>query len=75
VKQLAGMMLKLALAYPEYRPSAAQSEGWSPRRREVLRQGLPGRAEPGAQITNTMRDLGWRPRVNMQRALKRIFDA
>jgi nucleoside-diphosphate-sugar epimerase len=27
------------------------------------------------KITNTMNDLGWKPRVNMQQALKNIFDA
>jgi nucleoside-diphosphate-sugar epimerase len=27
------------------------------------------------RIAGTMKDLGWRPRVDMRQALKRIFDA
>ena len=29
----------------------------------------------GPRIDNTCRELGWKPKVNMKRALKNIFDA
>ncbi|MCC6473027.1 MAG: bifunctional UDP-4-keto-pentose/UDP-xylose synthase [Burkholderiales bacterium] len=75
VKDLASMMVKLALAYPEYRDAA--------RRVKLLRttaQRYYGRGYQDVQhrvprITNTMRDLAWKPRVGMRDALRLIFDA
>lgn len=75
VRELAGMMLQLAKAYPEYRDNAA--------RVQIVEVGSAEYYGPGYQdvqnrvpaIANTMQDLGWTPKVDMQTALKRIFDA
>jgi nucleoside-diphosphate-sugar epimerase len=75
VKELAGMMVKLALDYPEYRANAKKvrllrttAEGYYGKGYQDVQSRVPG-------ISGTTRDLGWRPRVGMQQALKRIFDA
>jgi len=75
VKELARMMLKLALAYPEYRPSARKVRLVATTAEKYYGKGYQDVQNRVPKITNTMRDLGWRPRVNMQQALKRIFDA
>ena len=49
VRELATMMLDLALTYPEYRDLAAQGADRRDDGGRVLRQGLPGRAEPRAE--------------------------
>jgi len=75
VRDLAGMMVKLALDYPEYRANAKKvrllkttAEGYYGKGYQDVQNRVPG-------ISSTMKDLGWKPRVNMQQALKRIFDA
>jgi len=75
VKDLAQMMVKLALAYPEYRPSARKVKLVATTAETYYGKGYQDVQNRVPKITNTMRDLGWRPRVNMQQALKRIFDA
>ena len=75
VKALAQMMLKLALAYPEYSPSARKVKLVATTAEKYYGKGYQDVQNRVPRITNTMRDLGWRPRVNMQQALKRIFDA
>ncbi|MEI2807228.1 MAG: bifunctional UDP-4-keto-pentose/UDP-xylose synthase [Albidovulum sp.] len=49
VRELATMMLELAAAYPEYREQRRPREGRRDHVRRLLRQGLPGRAEPRAE--------------------------
>ena len=49
VRELATMMLELAKAYPEYRDTAAQVKLVETSVGQLLRQGLPGRAEPRAE--------------------------
>jgi nucleoside-diphosphate-sugar epimerase len=75
VKDLAQMMMKLALAYAEYRPSARKVKLVATTAEKYYGRGYQDVQNRVPKITNTMRDLGWRPRVNMQQALKRIFDA
>jgi nucleoside-diphosphate-sugar epimerase len=75
VKDLAEMMMKLALAYPEYRPSARKVKLVATTAEKYYGKGYQDVQNRVPKITNTMRDLDWRPRVNMQQALKRIFDA
>ena len=75
VKDLAQMMMKFALAYPEYRPSARKVKLVATTAEKYYGKGYQDVRNRVPKITNTMRDLGWRPRVDMQQALKRIFDA
>jgi len=75
VRELARMMVDMALDYPEYRPTA--------RRVKLVHVAADAYYGSGYQdiqtrvpvTTNTRRDLGWRPRVGLRDALARIFDA
>ena len=75
VRDLAGMMLKLALTYPEYQPSARKVKMVVTTADKYYGKGYQDVQNRVPKITNTMKDLDWRPRVNMERALKNIFDA
>ncbi len=75
VKELASMMLKLALTYPEYQPSARKVKMVVTTADKYYGKGYQDVQNRVPKITNTMKDLDWRPRVNMERALKNIFDA
>ncbi len=75
VKELASMMLKLAMTYPEYQPSARKVKMVVTTADKYYGKGYQDVQNRVPKITNTMSDLGWKPRVNMQQALKNIFDA
>jgi nucleoside-diphosphate-sugar epimerase len=75
VRQLAGMMLELALTYKEYKPSAKKVKLVSTTAGKYYGKGYQDVQNRVPKIANTMKDLGWRPRFNMQQSLKRIFDA
>ena len=75
VKALARMMVDLALQYPEYRPSARKVKLVATTAEKYYGKGYQDVQNRVPRIANTMRDLGWRPRVSMKQALKRIFDA
>ncbi len=62
IRDLATMMLDLAKHYPEYRDSAARGEDRRDHVGRVLRQGLPGRAEPRAEDRQHLR----RPRLGAE---------
>jgi nucleoside-diphosphate-sugar epimerase len=75
VRDLAGMMVKLALDYPEYRANARKVKLVKTTAAQYYGKGYQDVQNRVPKITQTTRDLGWKPRVNMQLALKRIFDA
>jgi nucleoside-diphosphate-sugar epimerase len=75
VKTLAAMMVKLALAYPEYRDSAKKVKLIETTAMQYYGKGYQDVQNRVPKIANTMKELGWKPRVDMQQALKRIFDA
>jgi nucleoside-diphosphate-sugar epimerase len=74
VKDLAAMMVKLALSIPEYANArkvklvATSADKYYGKGYQDVQNRVP-------KITNTSKDLAWRPQVNMQDALKRIFEA
>ena len=75
VKELAEMMLKLAMDYPEYRDTAKQvnlvetsSEAYYGKGYQDVQNRVP-------KITNTRADLEWSPQVTMADALRFIFDS
>jgi nucleoside-diphosphate-sugar epimerase len=75
VRELAGMMLKLAAAYPEYRDNARKVRLVNTTAAKYYGKGYQDVRNRVPRIAGTMKDLGWKPRVDMREALKRIFDA
>jgi len=75
VRELAGMMLELAKTYPEYRKNAAKVKLVNTSAAKYYGKGYQDVQNRVPKIENTMKDLGWRPKVDMKTALKRIFDA
>jgi nucleoside-diphosphate-sugar epimerase len=75
VKELAGMMIELALTYPEYRDTARKVRLKTVSAGDYYGRGYQDVQNRVPKIANTMRDLAWKPRFGMQQALKRIFDA
>lgn len=75
VRELAQMMLDLAMTYPEYRETAARVRMVETGSSEYYGQGYQDVQNRVPRIDNTMRDLDWAPRVSMQEALRHIFDA
>jgi len=75
VRELAEMMLKMALGYREYRTSARKVKIVETTAAQYYGPGYQDVQRRTPKIANTRRDLGWRPKVAMQEALTRIFDA
>ena len=75
VRELARMMLALALQYPEYRESAKAVQIVDTTAADYYGQGYQDVQNRVPKIDNTRADLGWAPKVGMDEALRRIFDA
>jgi nucleoside-diphosphate-sugar epimerase len=75
VKELAEMMVKLALEYPEYRDAAKKVKMVRTSSGTYYGKGYQDVQNRVPKITNTMRELGWKPRVGMRDALRNIYDA
>src|SRR6185295_5134941 len=75
VRELATMMLDLAHTYPEYRDLAANVQIVETTADEYYGKGYQDVQNRVPKIDNTRADLDWQPRVAMDEALKRIFDA
>jgi nucleoside-diphosphate-sugar epimerase len=75
VRELATMMLDLALTYPEYRDTARQVKIVDITSAEYYGKGYQDVQNRTPKIANTCADLEWKPTVPMDEALKRIFDA
>lgn len=75
IRELAEMMLKLAARYPEYARQAAKVRITKTTSAEYYGKGYQDMQNRVPHIGNTSRDLKWRPKVGMQEALKRVFDA
>ena len=75
VRELATMMLELALNYPEYRDSAARVKIVETTSAEYYGEGYQDVQNRVPMIANTCTDLDWKPTVPMDEALRRIFDA
>ena len=74
VRELAAMMLELAKTYPEYKESAAKVKIIETTSGEYYGKGYQDVQNRVPRIENTMKDLGWSPKVTMADALKAIFD-
>jgi nucleoside-diphosphate-sugar epimerase len=75
VRELARMMLDLASAYPEYRENAARVKLVDVSSGEYYGKGYQDVQNRVPAIENTKKDLAWAPKVDMQSALRHIFDA
>jgi nucleoside-diphosphate-sugar epimerase len=75
VRELAEMMLQLAKTYPEYRKNAARVKLVETSSAKYYGKGYQDVQNRVPKIDNTMKDLGWKPKVDMKTALKHIFDA
>jgi nucleoside-diphosphate-sugar epimerase len=75
VRELARMMLDLAMTYPEYRDSAAKVKLVETTADAYYGKGYQDVQNRVPKIDNTCADLGWRPTVTMEESLRRIFDA
>jgi nucleoside-diphosphate-sugar epimerase len=75
VRELAEMMLALAKTFPEYRKNAAKVKLVETSASKYYGKGYQDVQNRVPKIDNTMKDLGWKPKVDMQTALKRIFEA
>ena len=75
VRELAEMMLALAKTYPEYRRNAAKVKLVETSASKYYGKGYQDVQNRVPKIDNTMKDLAWKPRVDMATALKHIFDA
>ena len=75
VRDLAERMLRLAAEYPEYRDSAKQVRLVETSSGAYYGSGYQDVQNRVPKITNTMRDLDWAPRTDMDTALRKIFEA
>jgi len=75
VRELATMMLKLAMEYPEYRESAKAVQLIETTSGDYYGKGYQDVQHRMPKIQNTFEDLGWTPKVNMADALRHIYDA
>jgi nucleoside-diphosphate-sugar epimerase len=75
VRDLARMMVKLALQYDEYRANARKVRLVKTTAAQYYGKGYQDVQNRVPKIANTTKDLGWKPRTNMTQALKNIFDA
>ncbi|MCU0896038.1 MAG: bifunctional UDP-4-keto-pentose/UDP-xylose synthase, partial [Burkholderiales bacterium] len=75
IRQLAQMMLDLAMKYPEYAPTAKKVKLLDTTADRYYGKGYQDVQNRVPKIANTMADLGWKPQVGMKDALARIFDA
>jgi nucleoside-diphosphate-sugar epimerase len=75
VRDLAHMMLALARQYPEYGESAAATTIVETTANDYYGSGYQDVQNRVPKIDNTCTDLDWEPKVAMDDALRRIFDA
>ena len=75
VRDLAERMLRLAAQYPEYRDSAKQVRLVETSSGAYYGTGYQDVQNRVPKITNTMQDLDWTPKADMDTALRKIFEA
>jgi nucleoside-diphosphate-sugar epimerase len=75
VRELAQMMIDLALEYPEYQAQAKQVRMVDTTSDAYYGTGYQDVQNRVPKIDNSRRELGWEPKVDMAQALRNIFDA
>ncbi|NUO88961.1 MAG: bifunctional UDP-4-keto-pentose/UDP-xylose synthase, partial [Cupriavidus sp.] len=75
VRELAEMMLKMAADYPEYAQDAQRTQIVETSSGDFYGKGYQDVQHRVPKIDNTIEELGWRPEIGMEAALRRIFEA
>jgi nucleoside-diphosphate-sugar epimerase len=75
IRDLAGMMLKLAAEYPEYAESAKKVQLIETTSAAYYGKGYQDVQNRVPKITNTCDELNWKPTTSMPDTLRNIFDA
>ena len=75
VRELAEMMLALAAQYPEYAGPASRCRIVETSSSTFYGNGYQDVQDRKPKITGTVDDLQWRPQVDMESALRRIFES
>lgn len=75
VRELAEMMLDIANSIPEYAVSAKNVKMVEVTSDDYYGKGYQDVQNRVPSIENTMKDLGWKPEVEMRTALEQIFEA
>jgi len=75
VRDLARMMLDLALTYPQYRDTASKVKLVETTASDYYGKGYQDVQNRVPKIENTCQELDWAPKVDMAQALRHIFDA
>lgn len=75
IRELAELMLKIAKEHPEYKDLAAKVELIDTSANDYYGKGYQDVKTRVPWINNTMDDLGWKPEVTVEDALRKIFDA
>jgi len=75
VRELARAMVKLALEYPEYRTAARKVKIIDVTADKYYGSGYQDMKNRVPKINSTKRDLRWRPKVGLRKALRHIYDA
>ncbi|SCK31727.1 Nucleoside-diphosphate-sugar epimerase [Variovorax sp. HW608] len=73
IRALAKMMLSLAASLPEYRDAAAKVELIDVAAADYYGAGYQDVLQRVPDIRNTVADLGWKPTVGMEEALRALF--
>lgn len=73
IRELAELMLEVAKEFPEYRESARRVRVSRVSSDAYYGKGYQDMLNRSPKITNTMRDLDWKPRVGLRKALQEIF--
>ena len=75
VRELAEMLLALAMEYDEYRVTATKTKLVEVNSTDYYGKGYQDIQTRVPKIENTMEELEWEPKVGMEDALRRILDA
>jgi nucleoside-diphosphate-sugar epimerase len=75
VRELARMMLDLAMHYPEYADMAQRVQLVEVSSGNYYGSGYQDVQNRVPNIENTMQELGWAPKLTMDQALRKIFEA
>jgi len=75
VRELAEMMLQMAADYPEYAEKAQHTKIVETSSADFYGKGYQDVQARLPKITDTMKTLGWSPKVDMQTSLRRIFES
>jgi nucleoside-diphosphate-sugar epimerase len=75
VRELAELMLRIAQDYPEYASSASAVKLIEVRAADYYGEGYQDVDNRVPSIEHAHRELGWKPQINLETALRRIFEA